>query len=88
MPRVRFVANASWRGVHLLPGSTIDMDPVTAQAYIRAGQAVLAPDESPQTDAKDVAAILAKPPASRPGAPVETAAAPQGERRTRKPKRA
>lgn len=80
MPRVRFCKHAAWRGVGFRPGDETDMDPATAEVYVRTGQAVQAPDPPPAETA-EAAAIAAKPAVERAGLPVETAAAPKREKR-------
>lgn len=81
--RIRFVAQGNWRGHNFNPGAIVEMDDASANAYIRVGQAEPAPLPPPAV-ASDAAAIAAKPVMDRPGAPVETAAAPARERRKKK----
>lgn len=83
--RVRFIAPGNWRGMGFNPGAEVTMDAATAQAYCRAGQCeLLANEPTPAAETREAAAIAAKPEIDRPGAPVETAASPRRERRTKK----
>jgi len=76
--RIQFIAHANCRGQAFRPGDLTEMDEASAAAYIRVGQAVPAPA------AAAAETVAGKHVLDRPGAPVETAAAPARERRRKK----